>query len=705
MIRPAAYFWKQAPFLRILPGLIAGIIIHWYLQPEFFIWILLLPVLLSALSLYSFLPAFKKFSGPAVPGIISLLIFSCLGGLLTWKQDIRNDKHWLGKKIGPESNILVTISSPLIEKEKSWRADATVKQVFDSSTATPVTGHIIIYFSKDSLPANITYGSRLIINKKLQAIKGPSNPGAFDYKKYCLFQGITHQVYVNKGEYEILPGYNKNRLRSFIFSTRENILDILRKYIPGDRESGLAEALLLGYRNDLDKSLVQTYSNTGVVHIIAVSGLHLGLIYMLLVGLLKPLRRKKTMWVSGLIIIAGLWLFSLLAGAQASILRSALMFSCIVIGESIGRKTSIYNSIAASAFILACINPFILWDVGFQLSYAAVLSIVIFMKPVYHWLYFSNPLVDMAWKLNAVTISAQILTLPLTFYYFHQFPTWFIFTNFVAVPLSSFILLAEILLCACSFFPSIAFFTGKIISWLISVMNNYVEWIEDMPLALLQPIIISIAEAWLLYFTIGGMTWWLVKKSVAGFKLMLISIFFFVTTNGYSLLHVKDQHLFIVYDIPGKTVIDFVSGNKYWSIGDGSALNSETIRKFHLEPSRLQYRIHPSSKFPGILIRDNFISYDHLRILFPGQPGKYADTDNKIKVDLVIISGKQKGSLADLAGGLGIRKVVIDSSVPAWTAEKWEKECRQSNIEFHRISEDGAFVMKLQKPTFALPSR
>src|SRR5207249_5898697 len=171
-----------------------------------------------------------------------------------------------------------------------------------------------------------------------------------------------------------------------------------KKYISGEKEQGLDEALLIGYKDDLDKNLVQAYSNTGVVHIIAISGLHLGLIYWLLLLLTKPLkRRKKFNWLRLLLIISSLWLFSILAGGQPSVLRSALMFTVLAFGEVVLRRTNIFNSLAASAFVLLCINPFWLWDVGFQLSYAALLSILIFFKPVSNWFYFNNKIVSFLW--------------------------------------------------------------------------------------------------------------------------------------------------------------------------------------------------------------------------------------------------------------------------------------------------------------------
>ena len=184
----------------------------------------------------------------------------------------------------------------------------------------------------------------------------------------------------------MLPEKHINHFNQFLFTSRQNILNVLHENLQGkDDQLSIAEALLIGYTQDLDKDLVQAYSNTGVVHIIAISGMHLGLIYVMLVWIFNRIPYiKKLRILRVILVLSGLWLFALLTGGGASILRSAVMFSCIVIGENFGRKTSIYNSLAASAFILLCVNPFYLWDVGFQLSYLALSGIVIFQKPVYH---------------------------------------------------------------------------------------------------------------------------------------------------------------------------------------------------------------------------------------------------------------------------------------------------------------------------------
>ena len=392
----------------------------------------------------------------------------------------------------------------------------------------------------------------MVFKKSLQEIKSPGNPGGFDYKRYSLFQGITHQVYLKENEFEVLPGENKTWFNEFIFAGREKVISILRKNIKGEKELGLAEALLIGYKDDLDKTLVQSYSNTGVVHVIAISGLHLGLIYWLLLQLTLVLRKRKNInpiaigWLRPVIIITGLWLFSFLAGAQPSIIRSAVMFTCIVLGDSLTRKTSIYNTLAFSAFLLLCYNPFWLWDVGFQLSYTAVLSIVIFMRPVYNWFYIKNKLLDFIWKLNAVTLAAQILTLPISIYHFHQFPNYFLLTNFVAVPLSSFIVLGEILLCAVSFIPPIALFVGKILSWLIWLMNSYVERIEMLPFSLWDSLQISIPQAIFLMVAVAGFGYWLLEKNKTGFKYGLVALFIFFGLRSVSFIKANNQKKLIV---------------------------------------------------------------------------------------------------------------------------------------------------------------
>ena len=286
-----------------------------------------------------------------------------------------------------------------------------------------------------------------MFSKPIQEIRNSGNPAAFDYKRYAPFNKITHQVYLTGNDYKKLPGICIPAWKKALFTTRDFVLNAVKSNIKGDKEQGLAEAMLIGYKEDLDKSLLQSYTNTGVVHVIAVSGMHLALLYWLLNLLLQPLlKRKATKWLHPVLVLFILWAFSFVAGGAASIVRAAVMFTFITIGKQINRNASICNILAASAFCQLCHNPYWLWDVGFQLSYIAVLSIVIFYKPVYDLLFVKNKILNRVWQLAAVSIAAQVLTTPLSLYYFHQFPVYFLLGNLVVVPVSTVVLIGTLIL-------------------------------------------------------------------------------------------------------------------------------------------------------------------------------------------------------------------------------------------------------------------
>ncbi|MEO5564228.1 MAG: ComEC/Rec2 family competence protein [Chitinophagaceae bacterium] len=696
MVAHAVYFWKKSLFIRLLPPFIAGIVLQWRMQLPLHILFLIVVIPLFTLIGFFLLPFFRRYKLSFVNGLFTFILFTCIGAILTYNKDIRHYKQWFEHEYSDSSSLLVTLDEPLAEKTKSFKAVATISHIINKDKIIPVKGRVIIYFTKDSLPVVPGYGTQLIFKKSLQEIKNTGNPGAFDYKRYCLFQDITHQVYLGSHDFGLLTTKNENRLTAFIFLVKEKILSILRTHIKKEKELGLAEALLVGYKDDLDKSLVQSYSNTGVVHIIAISGLHLGLIYWILVILFQPLKkRKKLKWLSPLLIISGLWMFSLLAGAQPSVLRSALMFSCIAAGEGFGRKTNIYNSLALSAFLLLCYNPFWLWDVGFQLSYAAVLSIVLFMQPIYNLFYFKNKIVDAIWKLNAVTLAAQILTIPFCIYYFRQFPNYFLITNLVAVPLSSIVLIGEIILCLVSLLPSLGLFIGKILLWLISVMNAFIEKTEAMPFSVWKGLYITMPQLLLLLIFISGGSYWLLERSVTGLKIGLVSLLGFIVIRSLSFIQADNQQKIIIYNIPQKSGIDFIDGRHYFFAGDSLLQQDDPARNFHLNPSRIMHRSNSLISAPILNKVDNYISWHHKRILFLDKPVYYRPGAGKQIIDLLILSKNPKLYILKLAESLDIKQVVFDASVPVWKAAYWKKDCEQLHIPWHDVTVKGAFAMNL----------
>lgn len=688
--------WKRAPFLRFLVPMMGGIVVQWHsgMPVSFAWWAFSFSLMLLTGSFL--LSGFWSYKLRTLNGIAVILVFFSFGSLVSWYKDIRHDANWFGNSYKIANVVVATLKELPAEKPNSYKATAAVTAIMNGQRIIRVKGKIIIYFKKDLASSAPEPGSQIIFSNSLQEISNSGNPAGFDYKRYSLFQGITHQVYLKEGDFRILKEREQTVFGSILFPIRRKVLSILRENIAGEKERGLGEALLIGYKDDLDKTLVQSYTNTGVVHVIAISGLHLGLIYWLLVQLIKPFRKKKaSKWLSPSLIISGLWLFSFVAGGQPSVLRSALMFTCVVLAENFSRRSSIYNSLAFSAFVLLCMNPYWLWDVGFQLSYAAVLSILIFMKPIYNWFYIRNKVLDLAWKLNAVSIAAQLLTTPLSIYHFHQFPNYFLLTNFVSVPLSSIIVLGEIVLCSTSFIPFLGSVSGKIISRLIWLMNSYIERVESLPYSLWDGLQINIIQAGLLVIVVTGIGHWFMNKQKTGGWTAISALSFFVCLRSYSFYRSDHQQEFIIYNVPHHRAIDIITGRKYFFIGDSDLLLDEFARNFHMRPSRVLHRARPDRQPSNLIWQKKFLQYNSKRVLLLDQDFEADSCAGRIPVDLLVISKNPRLYLLKLAKTFQIRQVVFDSSTPGWKTKYWKKDCDALQIPYYDVSEKGAFVMKL----------
>jgi competence protein ComEC len=352
-----------------------------------------------------------------------LSIILLLGMILSWNKNLNHHQNWYGNFYKKEQAILVKINEPLTEKEKTFKTIIAVKRIVSEKEKHSVYGDILVYFKKGNKASNLKYGDIIWIKKPLQKIANSGNPGSFNNQQYQAFQQIYDQVYLTENDYVVTNKNEGNKLRKTVYALRDITLNVLRQNLSNKNGIlGIAEALLIGYKNDLDSNLTQAYSKAGVVHIIAISGLHLGLIYGLLLWLLNRIPYvHKNEWIKALILLSCLWMFSLMTGASASVMRSAVMFTCIVFGNVLNRKASIYNSLAASAFLLLCYNPYLVWDVGFQLSYLAIIGIVWLQKPIQNLISPNNIIIKKIWEMSSITIAAQIITFPICIYYFHQF--------------------------------------------------------------------------------------------------------------------------------------------------------------------------------------------------------------------------------------------------------------------------------------------
>ena len=325
---------------------------------------------------------------------------------------------------------------------------------------------------------------------------------------------VFHQVYFGKAAFSATGKIKGNALIKFALGARNRLLETMKQNGISGKEFAVAAALLIGYDDLLDANLRQEYSGAGVVHVLCVSGLHVGIVFLIADGLFFFLRkRKKAVWIRPLLILIVIWIYAVITGLAPSVLRASLMFSLITIGKSMNRQAHTFNTLAASAFILLVINPAMLYDLGFQLSYGAVAGIVAFQPHIRQVFITTNKITGYIWSMINVSVAAQLLVTPISIYYFHQFPNYFLIANLIAIPLSGVLIYTGVVFVFVSFIPILGKITATLVVIQIKLLNNTVALIEGLPGAVSQNLYLSGFATIILYILLfSGFMWYLAEK-------------------------------------------------------------------------------------------------------------------------------------------------------------------------------------------------
>jgi competence protein ComEC len=522
--------WKTVSFLKLFIPMISGLLLEYYISLR--ISHLFIGFFLSFLILIFFnnIPFRIKFRAQSVFGIAIQILFVSFGGILMYfHQDKPITKSAYENK-GNKSYLILQVINDPVQRKSSFKCLAKINWIVKNQTCYYENEKLLIYFKNDQLFRQVTGSSWIITDKAPQPIENFISSD-FDYKKYCRLRHIYSQLYLNKNDYTIVPHTETKSVLTILNSFRKKIIAIIKKYVPSGSENSLLEALMVGFTDDLDPALLKSYADTGVVHIIAISGLHLALICQFLqIVLLQKKQNRSGRWITLPVMVFCLWGYSLLSGASPSVIRAAGMFSLAIFAKNIFREITLYNLLAASAFLLLCYDPFWIFDTGFQLSYAAVLSLGLFAKPIKGFLSFQNKILDALWNATSVSIAAQILTTPISIFYFHRFPAYFLVANLIAVPLSSLILAGGILLCVFNPIDPMAHFIGWILGILIKLLNGFIDHLSRLPGAVVANLSISFPATVVLYVFVFFFYQFLKRKEkcwlFAG--LAVIAIFLFI---------------------------------------------------------------------------------------------------------------------------------------------------------------------------------
>lgn len=691
----------QYPFVRILTPFLAGILAHIYLGmggP----FVLFLFVFLFILYFTDFVTVniLGKFNFRVINGIyLSILLFSagiCWTGFF---DDRKNETHYLHLENKDKTYYLKIINDP-IQKEKSVKAEVRLIGFFEKDKMHSLSGKAFMYFRKNEKSLKLNYGDELIVHTNLQEIPSPQNPGEFNYKQYCAFHRIYAQGFADEFSWK-KTGEGGSSIFKFASESRKKLLGILKEAGLENQEFAVGAALILGYMNEIDQETKNAYSSSGALHVLSVSGLHVAIIFAVFDKLLSFLLRFKNgkYYKAGLILLI-LWLYALVTGLSPSVMRSAAMLSFVVIGKLINRNASIYNILSASAFVLLCLDPLMIMEVGFQLSYLAVLGIVYLHPKIYNLFFFQNKIADFTWNVTAVSVAAQIATFPLGLLYFHQFPNYFLISNLIVIPLGTVILYNGILALILSFVPFLNEFLIFTLKWSIKILNESVYWVEQLPYSLSTGISITIFETWLIYIIILSFLFFTDWKKLWLLKLSMYTCILLFTVFSFEKWKQNQQSEFIVYHIKNESALAMMEGRRNVFVSSVQLKQDENKMLFHVYHhwdesgiSNTKYLTNTSSDYnKEILKYKNYLATKDLRIAKVDSAFKPFLPNVRLKIDVLIISGNPKIRLEQIRKMYDFEYLVIDSSNKNYRIKKWKEE-KTKNEKIFVVSENGAFIL------------
>ena len=694
--------YAKYPFVRMLIPFALGIwgcacLPAFHLSPLMTIIIALVLFALASVTAFVLKNYRRNWLFGAVMGCYLVLA----GYALTRAHEAEVQKNYFRNYEAEASYYVARVYDYPTERPNSIRTVLDLEHQFgDSLPSRPVSGKVMAYFPKSDSAFALHYGDLIAVPAPIREVTPPLNPGEFDYRAYLARKDITGQVYLNDEDWLDLQTNDANLLYAFSYRFRDILLASLQRSGLSDNEFGVAAAILLGYDDNLADEVRKNYVAAGSMHILCVSGMHVGIIYLLASFLLGFLNRKK--WQKTLkqvLLLTLIWFYALIAGLSPSILRASLMITFVIVGEMIHRKGFIINSIAASAFVLLCVNPNNLFEIGFLLSYAAVIGIVVLQRPIYSLFVVKNKLLDRAWGITAVALAAQAATIPFTLYYFNQFSTYFVLSNLFMTPISFVVVISGMVLLLVSWIPYLNTLVGYLVWGAVYVMNWVVAKIESIPYSIIKGLYINDVEFALLLVALLLLLLMFMLQKRHLFIAMLATILLMMFSVTVRIYGSENQQGMTVFSLRKHTVIDFVRGGEHILLADTALMADVSTVDYSLKGSWSKRHLSPHPQVIGfeedfangyLIKKTNLVSFDGSLLALWDDAYQCNDSlDYRLPVDYLLVSGKQKPDVQSVVNGYDAKMLLVDGSVPHYLAEKWVSQAQALGLPYHNIG-DGA---------------
>lgn len=646
---------SKLPFLFLLIPLIAGILLQYFFKLQY-ISIALLLAGTTAMLISFFIPKDKQFCWRWLFGAGVILCVSGIGIIITSFRQDRSEYTFT-----EDTNIyLGVVTDTPQEKPRSIAYRVFLPQE---------DKQIVCYFQRDSLHKDkLLPGDEFLFQANIQPFRNMGNPDDFDYVRYMHNQGFSGSAYVSSNLWKA-TGEISSSLKYKALRCRQQIMNFYKSLEFNETEYTILSALTLGYQDELTDELKQGFRTTGTVHVLSVSGLHVGIIYMMISFLLGFIRKgTKYYCLKPVIIIILLWIYAFITGLPPSVLRASGMLTVFCMAEIFGKKSYSMHALFIAAFFMLLVDPFSLFDIGFQLSFISVLAILYLHPKTLHLLKAENKYIRYIWQMVTLSFVAQLATFPICLYYFGTFPTYFFITNLLIVPLVTFItysvggiILAKGLSFVVPSWSDYLFYLPiKALQILVNIMTSIIHFFENLPFALIENLKISFLDLVLIFTIIISILTFIIYKKTKALSISLTAILLLSIVHIYTNLNEQSNDL-IIYNRRQ------ISEIKY---------NKEVVKTDDID------------KYKAITFNDKKI------LILSTNLWREKAPDGKLNVDYLILTQNDSLSLYNLNQHLTIKNIIIDGSLSAYTRKRISKECQKLDIPCHDVVENGAYSLK-----------
>ncbi|MDR1022041.1 MAG: ComEC family competence protein [Prevotellaceae bacterium] len=692
--------FRTAPFVRLMLPMSAGIIF----QAQLF------PLKLGAAWLCLTFFALMLFAHYRLIAYAWRWCFGLLANLFLFFFGVavmQNVKLEGELPVGKTIYVAAIVTDEPSQSPKFTKLSVTVTAYCDSAEVwREVDEKMTLYLRNDSAEAMPLLGDKLVARVRPNANPPAKNPYEFDFGDYQRKHGIFSAAFIDGGSCAVVSHNNLPAWQAVPKNIRKKLLTYYAQQGVTGEELAVLQALTLGDKSRLDSDLRQSYTVAGAMHVLAVSGMHVGIISMILSFLLKFLdKRKYGRFLRGVIVLLFMWLYTLVAGLSPSVLRATIMFSVLTIGGMFSRSTNTYNTLTFSAFLICAFDPLSIFDAGFQLSYAAVLTIVFFHPYIYRLLHFKRYLPDAIWSLISVSLAANIGTFPISIYLFHQFPVHFLITNILANIPTIVIMVGFVLTSPLAFLPDIPYvgwLLVKCTSLSVALLNYVIRFVENLPYALIEALWITPLQTWLMLFAILAVALYMWAKKAKFFILSLSLMAVCLSLRVADKYRQQQQAMMTVYSIRNVSLVSFVNGSRGFALCDSA--NVPNPFNFNVKSHMTYLGFSSLESLDRIALQEasakEFAEQGICRgfVTFAGKTVKILCSEAAgalqppIEVDYLILTSSCKLRPRQIAAIYRPQQVIIDASMPTYLARRQASDFEEMGIACHNVNEAGAFV-------------